>query len=48
MPTKVEPHDAIDFTSEEKVGNNQRWKVVSAQIDNVAQFFIPLAFAIKQ
>jgi hypothetical protein len=42
----VTPRDADDFNDEEELEHNKKWKVYAARIDDVARFFIPLAFFI--
>jgi len=41
------PRDADDFNNEEEVEHNRHWKNTAARIDNVARFWIPLAFFIS-
>lgn len=42
----VSPRDADDFNCEEELENNMKWKYVAARIDDVARFWIPIAFVI--
>ena len=41
------PRDADDFHDGQEVENNMKWKYVAARIDDVARFWIPLAFVVS-
>jgi len=41
------PRDADDFVNEEEIENNREWKVIASRIDDVARFWIPMAFVIS-
>jgi len=41
------PRDANDFTNEEEQLNNMKWKHVASRIDDVARFWVPLAYVIS-
>mmetsp|Transcript_19495 Transcript_19495/g.41118 ORF Transcript_19495/g.41118 Transcript_19495/m.41118 type:complete len:730 (+) Transcript_19495:122-2311(+) len=40
------PRDADDFRDDQELENNLKWKYVAARIDDVARFWIPLAFVV--
>ena len=40
------PKNADDFNDEQEIENNQKWKWVASRIDDVARFWIPLAYII--
>ena len=41
------PKNAHDFHDEQEMENNMKWKLVSARVDDVARFWIPLAFIVS-
>ena len=40
------PRNVDDFHDGQELENNLRWKLVASRIDDVARFWIPLAFVI--
>jgi len=43
----VVPRDADDFHDVDEIEHNRKWKNIAARIDDVARFWIPMAFAIS-